>query len=246
MEKPYLSVIIPCFDEETNLSNGVLPQLAAYLKKQKYSWEVIIVDDGSRDKSIHLLQKFNRKNPQFKLLKISHQGKAQAIKTGVFRASGKYLLFTDMDQATPISEIEKLFQKINRYHIVIGSREGEGAKRENETWYRHLMGRVFNFIVKIITGLKFNDTQCGFKLFQSEAAKKIFKSLKVYKKLKTKDAFTGAFDVEVLFLAKKMGYKVAEVPIHWCHIKTSRVNPLKDSLRMFRDVIKIRLCSLKP
>jgi hypothetical protein len=158
-------------------------------------------------------------------------------------AKGKYVLFTDFDQATPVSEVEKLLPFMEKgYQIAIGSREVKGSKREKEPWYRHLMGKVFNVIVQLLTVRGILDTQCGFKLFTNLAAKDLFSSLVVYDKTEKveKHAFTGAFDVELLFIAQKRGYRIAEVPVAWKHTPTERVHPIRDSIRMFIDVIKIR------
>ena len=130
------------------------------------------------------------------------------------------------------------------WDYVIGSREVAGALREKEPLYRHLMGRGFNFGIRLLTVRGIADTQCGFKAFEAKAAKKLFKSLKVYRPTKINSAFTGAFDVELLFLARKFGYKIAEVPIYWKHMETDRVSPLRDSVLMALDVLKIRVYDL--
>lgn len=238
----FLSIIIPAYNEAENFKRGALNEVAEYFKKQTYYWEVIIVDDGSKDETSRLIREFVSNKENWRLIQNSHQGKAAAVSRGVLAAKGKNILFTDFDQATPIKEIEKLLKKIKEgYQIVIGSREIKGAKREKEPFYRHLMGKVFNLFVKIFVISGISDTQCGFKLFNNEAVNKLFSKIKVYKDRKVVDAYTGAFDVELLFLAKKYRLKVAEVPINWHHVKTTRVNPLKDSLRMLFDIIKIRL-----
>ncbi len=241
----FLSVIIPAYNEEENFKKGVLKEVDDYLKKQRYLWEVIIVDDGSIDQTPKLIREFIKNRQNWSLIQNPHQGKAAAVIRGFLTARGKNILFTDFDQATPITEVKKILKKIEEgYQIVIGSREIKGAKREKEPFYRHLMGKVFNFLVRILVIKGINDTQCGFKLFTSAAVTKLFSKIKVYKERKVADAYTGAFDVELLFLAKKYGFKVAEVPINWHHVKTNRVNPLKDSLRMFFDIIKIRFYDL--
>lgn len=244
--KPYLSVVIPAYNEEDNFKRGALEKVEKYLKSQDYTWEVIVVDDGSTDETPQLVEEFTRKHKGFHLIKNPHYGKAHTVTTGVMAAQGKYILFTDFDQATPISEIEKMWPLIEKgVKVVIGSREGHGARRIGEPLYRHIMGRGFNFLVQLFAVRGIEDTQCGFKLFTNEAAKKLFSKLRVYKEQKVKDAFTGAWDVEVLLLAKKFGYKIAQTPVEWRHIKTSRVNPVKDSLRMLRDILLIRWNDLR-
>jgi len=239
-----LSIVIPAYNEKLNFKNKVLNQISDYLKKKNLNWQVIIVDDGSTDGSNKLIAKWvaNKKNWQF--IQNPHQGKAATIMTGVFQAKNPYTLFTDFDQATPIVEIEKLTPFIKKnYPIVIGSREIKGSLRQQEPWFRHFMGKVFNFVVKLFTIKGIHDTQCGFKLFKTSTARKLFTALKVYQPngKQEKHSFTGAFDVELLYIANKWGLKIAEVPIHWKHMATTRVSPLRDSVRMFLHVLAIRI-----
>jgi len=245
-EKPHLSVIIPAYNEEPNFKKGTIDELPGYLEKQDYSFEMLIVDDGSEDNTAGLAQDFAKKHKNVRVVKNPHQGKAETVKTGVSESKGEYVLFTDFDQATPISEIEKLLPFFPQYDIVIGSRQLPGAKREKEPIHRHLMGLVFNLIVQAIAIRGIWDTQAGFKCFKGNVAKDLFAKLKVYGKgKKVQGALVTAFDVELLFIAKKHGYKIKEVPIIWHHVATTRVNPIKDSLRMLRDVIKVRLNDFK-
>lgn len=245
-DNPFLSVVIPAYNEEPNFKKGILDELPSYLEKQNYTYEVIIVDDGSSDKTAQLVSEFVKKHKNFKLVKNPHEGKAQTVKRGVEEANGEQVLFTDFDQATPISEVEKLLPYFPEFDIVIGSRQLPGAKREKEPFHRHLMGLGFNLVVQTIAIRGIWDTQAGFKCFKKEVAKQLFKELKVYSQhKKVQGALVTAFDVELLFIAKKRGYKIKEVPIIWHHVKTSRVSPLKDSLRMFRDVLKVRINDLK-
>jgi len=244
--KPYLSVIIPAYNEEPNFKKGILDEVPKYLEKQDYSYEALIIDDGSDDQTAKLAGEFAKKFENIRVIKNPHQGKAETVKTGVREAKGELILFTDFDQATPLSEIEKLLPFFPDYDVVIGSRQIPGAKREKEPFHRHLMGLVFNLVVQTIAVRGIWDTQAGFKCFKADVAKKLFEKLKVYAKgKKVKGALVTAFDVELLFLAQKSGYKIKEVPIIWHHVATSRVNPIKDSLRMFRDVVKVRLNDLR-
>lgn len=245
MEKIFLSIVIPAYNEEHNFKKNVLSKITDYLKNFSNSYEVIIVDDGSTDNSPSLISKFCQTHINFRLIKNQHMGKAGTVARGVEEATGEYILFTDFDQATPISEWEKLYPYLQKGNeLVIGSREIAGSKRDDEPWYRHLMGKGFNFGVNLIAVRGIHDTQCGFKAFRADIAKEIFSKLQVYKPKKISSAFTGAFDVELLFIARKSGYKIAEVPINWSHVETNRVSPFKDSLHMAFDVIKIRLYHL--
>lgn len=244
--KPYLSVIIPSFNEKNNLKRGVLTEVIEYLEQQKYDWEVILSDDGSTDGTTAELAAFAEKYPQVQVVANVHAGKAPTVTSGMLAAQGKWRLFTDFDQSTPIAEVEKLLLYAeDGFDVVIGSREGTGALRDREPIHRHIMGRAFNFFVQVLAVPGVQDTQCGFKLFSAEATQKLFNQLVVYGNATArKDAFTGAFDVELLYLTLKDGFKLKEVPIKWKYNDTQRVNPLKDSFRMFRDIVRIKIASL--
>ncbi len=240
----FLSVIIPSYNEKKNFGRGVLDKVDDYLKKQKYNYEVILSDDGSTDGTLEILEKFAQKHENFKVLANQHAGKGPTVTAGMMAARGHWRLFTDFDQSTPLSEVEKLFPSVIDHQIVIGSRAAAGAKREKEPWYRHVMGFGFNILTRMIVLPGILDSQCGFKLFSDKATKKIFPKLRVYgRKNQARDAFTGAFDVELLFLARKNKLAVAEIPVLWQHAESDRVSPIKDSVRMLRDIIKIRLAS---
>ncbi len=240
-----LTIVIPAYNELENFKAGKLQQVADYLKKKKLNWQVIVIDDGSTDGSNKKIKAWVAKQSNWQFIQNHHQGKAATIMTGVMITKHKHILFTDFDQATPLSEIDKLLPFIKKgYKIVIGSREIKGSIREKEPWYRHLMGKIFNFLVQLVAVRGIHDTQCGFKIFKTQIAKELFSSLKVYQPKVEKHAFTGAFDVELLFLANNKGYKIAEVPVHWYHAPTTRVSPVRDSIRMFFDVLKIRLINI--
>jgi dolichyl-phosphate beta-glucosyltransferase len=245
--KPYLSVVIPSYNEMENLKNGVLVNVVDYLKKQDYTWEVILTDDGSEDGTLKKLHQFAKKHSRVRVLENIHAGKGPTVKAGMLAAKGEWRLFTDFDQSTPLSEIEKLLPRTEQdFKVIIGSREMVGSIRDEEPWYRHLMGRGFNILVQILAIPGILDTQCGFKLFSADSTKQLFNGLRVYGQQEQRgDAFTGAFDVELLFLAKKQGLKICEVPIEWHHHETDRVDPIKDSLRMLRDIVWIRIADFK-
>lgn len=236
----FLSVIIPAYNEEKNFKKGVLREVDDYLRKQPYSWEVLVVDDGSKDKTVFFVNRFIRGKKHWSLIKNPHQGKSQTVIKGLQEARGENRLFTDFDQSTPINEVAKLLAQIGKADLVIGSREIKGAKREAEPWYRHLMGKVFNFFVQLFLSYGIHDTQCGFKLLKKTVFEGISPKIKIGR-TKAATAYTGAFDAEIIFLAKKLGFKVIEIPVFWKHVKTTRVSPFKDSLKMFQEIVKIRL-----
>lgn len=242
MSSTWLSVVIPSYNEALNVKRGVLDEVIGYLKKQSYTWELILTDDGSSDGSLESFRECAKKNANVRLLANPHRGKGPTVFTGMMEAVGEVRLFTDFDQATPIQELEKLLPFVEKgYDVVIGSREVQGAKREREPFHRHIMGKGFNVFVKMFTVQGIQDTQCGFKLFTKKATEKLFPRLYIYKPGHIRgDAFTGAFDVELLYIAKKYGMRIAEVPVSWKYAKTNRVSPIKDSLRMLIDLMRIR------
>lgn len=239
-----LSVIIPAFNESENLKEGALEEIDAYLKKQRYPYEVLIVDDGSTDDTASLIKEAIKDKKQFHLIENSHRGKAVTVMTGLLKAKGDIALFTDMDQATPISEIEKLFPKFKKgYDIVIGSRHG----RKGAPILRKLMAWGFATFRNLVLGLPFADTQCGFKAFNKRSRDEIFnRMLNNWNRANIKGAAVNAgFDVETLFIAKKLGYKVKEVPVEWHHVGTERVQLVKDSLDAINDILRIKLNDFK-
>lgn len=239
-----VSVIIPAYNEEKNLKLGPLESIDEYLKKQNYSYEVLIVDDGSKDKTAELIEQQIKHKKNFKLIKNSHGGKALTVIYGLRHSSGDIALFTDMDQATPIKELEKLLPKFDEgYEVVIGSRSG----RKGAPLIRKLMAAGFALLRGVILGLPFKDTQCGFKAFSRKAINEVFPSMEEKWKIhKAKGAAVQAgFDVETLFLVRRKGFKVAEVPVEWHHVGTERVQAVKDSIDALKDILRIRLNSLQ-
>ncbi len=210
---------------------------------------MIVVDDGSTDNTVGVAEEFARGKERVRILKLPHCGKGATVRDGMLESKGKYILFSDADLATPIEELKRLLNWIKQnYDFVIASREGLGALREKEPWYRHFLGRGFNFLVKLVALRGIEDTQCGFKLFKAAAAKEILKRLKIYGQQETEELtkpYLGAFDVEILFLAQKLGYKIKEVPVTWHYAETQKLDPLKDSIRMARDVLLVRLNDLR-
>lgn len=242
MTSPYLSIIIPSYNEETNIRLGSLDKVSRYLERQSYTWEVILVDDGSTDASPRLLDIFAKANSGFVVLHNPHQGKAGTVVAGVEKARGSIVLFSDLDQATPIAEVEKILPWFDKgFDVVIGSRN---RKREGAPLSRIIMARGFMILRGVILGLKgITDTQCGFKGFRRHVAKDIFSRLQLYKSgsVVYGPMVTAGFDIEALFLAKKLGFKIKEVPVEWHYVETRRVNPIKDSWLGLIDMIKIRM-----
>lgn len=246
-EKIFLSVVIPCFDEMANLQKGVLDKARRFLDRKKFSYEVIIVDDGSTDGSAEFVQKFTKENPRFKLITNTHLGKAGAVTAGVLAARGEYILFTDMDQATPIEEVDKLLPYFSEaFDIVIGSRSG---RRRGAPWTRVLMARGMMILRSVLIGIRdISDTQCGFKMFKRSVAQKLFgKISKLHHGFRQRSgsSVSAGFDVELLYLAQKMEYMVKEVPVNWLYVESRRVSPLKDSIDGLADLIKIKLNDLR-
>lgn len=244
MKNPYLTVVIPCFNEEKNLRQGVLKGIDSFLSTQNYSYEIIIIDDGSNDKSRELITKLIENSPNYILLSNPHQGKAKTVITGMLKARGEYVLFTDFDQATPMSEIDKLLPFAHDYDVVIGSRN---SGRQGAPLVRILMARGFMTLRNIILNLGIYDTQCGFKLFKKEASYAIFRKLRLYKAKRNLigSSVTAGFDVELLFIAKKLGYQIKEVPVIWNYVETKRVNAVRDSWEGLKDLIRIKIHDLR-
>lgn len=241
MASPFLSVVIPSYNEMRNIKRRVLDHVIEYLKKQAYTWEVILTDDGSTDGTVSELHDFAKKHKQVRVVENIHRGKGPTVSSGMLSATGEYRLFTDFDQSTPIEDIERFLPFIrDGYDVVIGSRAVQGARREQEPLHRHIMGKGFNLLVQLIAVPGISDTQCGFKLFSAKATEDLFPKMVVYQAKERSDAFTGAFDVELLLLARRAGYSIAEVPVQWVHAESERVSPVKDSIRMFLDIVKIR------
>lgn len=233
----FLSLIIPCYDEE-KLIEDTLDTVTAYLAKSGYSHEIIVVDDGSRDNTVGIVERFAEKHPVVKLLENGrNRGKGFSVRTGVLRASGELVCFSDADLSTPIEELEKLQHWLRRgFDVAIGSRSLKDSEVElHQPWWREMMGRTFNLFVRIMAVSGIKDTQCGFKCFRGPVAAELFSR-------QVLDGFS--FDVESLFLARKLGYSVKEVPVRWINRAESKVNPITSSLEMLRDLFRIRLRNL--
>jgi dolichyl-phosphate beta-glucosyltransferase len=238
-----ISVVIPCYNEEENLKRGVLDQVEKYLRKQDYPSEVIISDDESTDGSLKFLEKFVKYHPRFKLLKNKHGGKPFALRSGLKKSNGEIVLFTDMDQSTPITEIEKLLPWFEKdYAFVFGSR---GMTRKNFPFYRKIASIVFRSFRQIFLLRGVADTQCGFKAFERKAGLEIFRKMQVFKQAgEARGWRVGAWDVEMLFVAEKLGYKIKEISVDWEDRDVTggkKKNFLKESKEMLFEVLRVKI-----
>ncbi len=228
---PLLTIIIPAYNEENRLPS-TLPQVLDFVEAQDYAVEVLVVDNASTDRTSDVVREFAADHPIVTLLHQPIQGKGAAVRKGMLEGHGDYLFICDADLAMPIEEVSKFLPPaLSGYDVAIASREAPGAVRYNEPKYRHLMGRVFNLLVRLLAVPGVQDTQCGFKCLRREVARDLFA-------IQTIDGW--AFDVEILHAALRRGYGLVEVPIHWYYGEGSRVSPLRDSWNMLREVFRIR------
>lgn len=224
-----VSIIIPAYKEEERLAAS-LQKINEYFSSHNYNYEIIVVDDGSKDKTSEIAQSF----PKVKvLIQEVNKGKGAAVRRGMLESTGKFRLFTDADLSTPIYEFEKLYKQFNNgFDVVIGSRALDYSMiKVHQPFYRELMGKTFNKIVQLLVVKGISDTQCGFKAMSSQAAVEIFSKCKI-------DGF--GFDVEMLFLADKYKYKIKEISVEWYNDDRSKVDPIKDSIKMFLEILRIR------
>jgi dolichyl-phosphate beta-glucosyltransferase len=227
------SIIIPAYNEGARVG-ATLEKVLAYVDKQAWNAEIIAVDDGSRDNTVEIIRGYAEKNPRLRLLQNpGNRGKGYSVRNGMLHAQGELLLFSDADLSAPIEEADKLFGAIaGGADIAIGSRWlRRDLQTQRQPLYRQIFGRVFNLLLRITLGLTYKDTQCGFKAFTRDAAEKIFPLQKIER---------WGFDPELLYLARKLKFKVAEVPVEWAHSEGTRISPLRDGTRMFVEMLKIR------
>jgi glycosyltransferase involved in cell wall biosynthesis len=227
----FLSIVVPAHNEEHRLP-PTLTAVNAYLDRQPFESEIIVVENGSQDLTAVVAEAFAADHPRVRLIRERGRGKGLAVRSGMLGALGRYRFICDADLSMPIEEVAKFLPpRLDGYDVAIGSREAPGARRYNEPAYRHFQGRVFSNLVKVFALPGFEDTQCGFKCFRAEAALDLF-GVQVFDGM--------SFDVEVLFIASRRGYKIVEVPIDWYYRSESRVHPILDPLRMLRDLLVIR------
>lgn len=241
--KPLVTILIPNYNESGNVERGVIDEILSYLKKQTYSWEILISDDGSTDNSLELLATYAKVEPRIRILKNEHAGKPYALRSGISKAEGKYVILTDMDLSTPIAELGKLLPWTQSgYNVVIGSR---GAKRSDTSFIRQLASIVFLTVRRLILLPEIKDTQCGFKLIETDLARKIFARMRIFGRVNNAIGWkVTAYDVEVLHLAKKMGEKIKEVRVVWKNEDTSSGksrNFIKESIEMLFEIMRVRI-----
>lgn len=235
MPAPFLSIIIPAYDEEQRLPS-TLQSVHSFLKQQSYSWEVIVVENGSRDRTFDVAAEFAKSNANFRVLRATDRGKGLAVRTGMLDATGEYRMMLDADLSMPVDQIPRFLPPAANADIVIASREAPGAVRYDEPSYRHIGGRVINTMIRLLALPGLHDTQCGFKCFSTKAADDLF----------AKQSTRGwAFDVEILYIARLRGYAIVELPIPWYYSPQSHLRPIYDAIHMFFDLIRIRFNHLR-
>jgi len=227
----FLSVIIPAYNEESRLPD-TLEQVFHFLEKQSFSSEVIVVENGSTDKTLEAAQKFSIRHKNFRVIQ-TERGKGAAVQRGMLAAQGEYRFMCDADLSMPVEEITKFIPPaLNDFDIAIASREVEGSVRYDEPRYRHFGGRGINYIIQILALPGLNDTQCGFKCFRAHVVEDVFN-------LQTMKGWS--FDIELLFIARRRGYRAREIPIDWYYHPETKVDALRDALRMIGDIFRIRV-----
>ncbi|HSL43160.1 MAG TPA: dolichyl-phosphate beta-glucosyltransferase [Anaerolineales bacterium] len=226
---PFFSIVIPAYNEQNRLP-GTLEQIFHFLKQQSFTSEVIVVENGSTDNTRQIAEGFAKQHENLRVLE-SEKGKGAAIKQGMLAAKGEYRFMCDADLSMPVEEIIKFLPpKLQDFDIAIGSREARGSVRFNEPSYRHLGGRGINFLIQTLILPGLNDTQCGFKCFRAAVAEDVF----------NRQTLLGwSFDIELLYIARRHGYRIVEIPIHWYHFSESKVNALRDAIRMISDIFRI-------
>jgi dolichyl-phosphate beta-glucosyltransferase len=225
-----ISIIIPCYNEEARIGKTLFT-IISYMKKQKKKFEIICVDDGSKDATVIIIKDVQRYHKNIRLLTgRPNRGKGYSVREGALAAKYDLLLFSDADLSTPISELKHLLVYAKSYDLVIGTRTDVKKLKRRQPKYREIMGKTFSLLKRMILGMEFKDTQCGFKLF-TKKAKYLFKEQKVER---------FAFDVELLYLAQRDGLRIKEVPVIWLNDDRSKVSPFRDAPKMLLDVWKIK------
>jgi dolichyl-phosphate beta-glucosyltransferase len=236
LSSPFLSIIIPAHNEESRLPR-TLRQVFAFLEKQSYAYEVLVIENGSADRTLEIAHEFTSQNPYLRVIHEDQRGKGNAVRRGMLEARGQYRFICDADLSMPIEEINHFLPPILKdFDIAIGSREAPGAVRYNEPSYRHWGGRVMNLAIRLLILPGLNDTQCGFKCFRAETAEKLFR-------MQTLSGWS--FDIEVLYLARRRGDRLKEIPIQWYFDLDSKVRAVRDAILMLSDIFRIRINALR-
>jgi dolichyl-phosphate beta-glucosyltransferase len=239
--EPSLSLVIPAYNEAARIE-ATMDVVVAWKQEQPFPVELIVVDDGSDDATADLAERALRNVAGARVIRIAHGGKAAAVRAGMLAASGAQIAFSDADLATPLSYLTALRSELAKgSDIAIGSREGAGARRLGEPAYRHVMGRVFNGMVRLLLVPGIHDTQCGFKLFRAEVAHDLLQRSRLYRDHRGSVAGprVTAFDVELLAIARLRGYHVCPVPVVWSYGRGSKVRPARDTWHNVRDVVTV-------
>jgi glycosyltransferase involved in cell wall biosynthesis len=236
LKNPYLSIIIPAYNEATRLPVS-LEKIDTFLRTQPYTAEIIVVENGSTDNTLELCRGMQSRIGNLIVIHEDRRGKGWAVNCGMQRAKGEYRFISDADLSMPIEELPRFFPPLLKdAPVAIASREAAGAKRFDEPPYRHFIGRVFNWMVRLLLLPGLQDTQCGFKCFRADVAEKVFPLVSI----------TGwTFDVEALFIARSLGYAIIEIPIPWYYYSHSNIRVFRDSLQMGSDLLKIRWNALR-
>ena len=237
MESPIYSIVIPAYNEGQRIGAS-LEKIISYVSRERWQVEILVVNDGSTDNTVEIVNSFKSRAPYLRIVQNpGNRGKGYSVRNGMLHASGDLLLFSDADLSAPIYEAKKLFEAISAgADVAIGSRWlVRELQKERQPFHRELLGRAFNVALHMVLGLKYKDTQCGFKAFTREAAQLIFPNLKIER---------WGFDPEILFLARRLKLKVAEVPVEWSHDERSHISPFKDGVRMLGEMVKVRINSV--
>ena len=231
------SIVIPAYNESARI-RASLDRVLAHIGDRQWDAEVLVVNDGSHDDTAQIVENYAVRHPTLRLLQNpGNRGKGYSVRNGMLHASGEILLFTDADLSSPIEEADKLFAALQAgADLAIGSRWLRAElQTQRQSLHRQLFGRIFNLALRVVLGLPYRDTQCGFKAFTRTAAQAIFPHQHIER---------WGFDPEILFLARKFGMKVEEVPVEWAHSEGTRINPLRDGIRMFIEMLRVRWYSL--
>ncbi len=236
MKSPRYTIVIPAYNESARITAS-LDHILLFSTQNQWDLEIIVVNDGSRDNTAEIVRDYARRNPSVQLLENpGNRGKGYSVRNGVLNARGDVILFTDADLSSPIEEAPKLFAALRQgADMAIGSRWLQvELQNKRQPLYRQVFGRIFNLLLRITLGLPYKDTQCGFKAFSRSTGEAIFSRQMIDR---------WGFDPEILFLARKMGYKIVEVPVEWAHDSRSKINPVTDGFKMFLEMLWIRWAS---